>query len=383
MFKNKYVTYVINTPDKGFNVERRYSDFLALRQEMTRDYPGYIIPPIPIKKLTGNTEPEFIQKRKAELQMFLDSVLKHPLIKNYELFYKFVSLSGKEWEERAKLIGKILVTREVCHFETIEGQAKVLYSDRTTSYCNRLQASVKDLKELYQELKESNEAISSTYEKLSLLLTKTGLLYQKVGAIYSNLDSSICAELFMHMYDGHSKLGNVYRKLREDYLTKLVDYYSFHGNEMVAVEELLLRRKTAGEHMESLEKKLFKKKEQKFDMKNTATWELESSALANIGAIMSDKNLALQEMFPKESAELRRTKMIYGYYSNKIVEQFGKLLIRNESQYKTQFEKAVYNCIEREADLAEIWDDTLKNLKKVKLISPTDAFEEAVSVVQS
>jgi hypothetical protein len=66
---------------------------------MLREYPRYIIPPIPTKKLTGNTDHDVIQQRKAELQMFLNAVLSHPFLKNYELFFKFISLSGKEWGE--------------------------------------------------------------------------------------------------------------------------------------------------------------------------------------------------------------------------------------------------------------------------------------------
>ena len=90
MFKSKYVSYVIVTPLKGFSVERRYSDFLALRQEMMKDYPGYVIPPIPAKKIAGNADPAFIQERKGELQEFLTDVLKHPLLKSYDLFLKFI-----------------------------------------------------------------------------------------------------------------------------------------------------------------------------------------------------------------------------------------------------------------------------------------------------
>jgi hypothetical protein len=333
---------------------------------MLRDFPGYIIPPIPAKKLSGNTDPEFIQERKGELQMFLNDVLKHPLLKNYELFIKFISLVGKDWEERYKLIGKIIVSRDASQFETIEGQAKILYSDRTHSYCERLQASTKELKEIYQELKNVNKAIAASFGKLSASIIKAGLLYQKISTIYSNLDSAANSELFLHMYDGHSRLGELYKTLREEFLNQFGDFYAFYGNEITSVEELLAKRRSIGESMDIMEKKLYKRKELKFEKKETGTWELEPSALANIGAIMSDKSLAFLEILPKESNELRRTKMFYGYYSNKIVEEFSRILAKNEYDFKIQFEKTSAIFIERELHIKQIWAETLEKLKQIR-----------------
>lgn len=334
---------------------------------MLREFTGYIIPPIPTKKLTGNTDPEFILERKAELQMFLNDALKHPLLKNYELFTKFISLSGPEWEVRSKLIGKIIIPREASQYETIEGHAKILYSDRTNSYCERLQASTKDLKELYHDLRTTNKSIAATFEKLSTSMTRAGLLYQKIGTIYSSLDSNVYADLFLYMHDGHSRLGEVYRTLGEEFLNQFGDFYAFYANEITSIEELLAKRKSTGEAMESMSKKLFKKKEQKFEQKNTTTWELEPSALTSIGALMSDKNLAFLEILPKESLELRKTKMFYGYYSNKVVEEFNRLLTKNELDFKTQFEKTSAIFIERELHIKEIWTDMLEKLKQVAL----------------
>eukprot|EP00826_Nyctotherus_ovalis_P002342 TRINITY_DN1045_c0_g5_i2.p1 TRINITY_DN1045_c0_g5~~TRINITY_DN1045_c0_g5_i2.p1 ORF type:complete len:350 (+),score=102.88 TRINITY_DN1045_c0_g5_i2:715-1764(+) len=340
---------------------------------MIRDYPGYVIPPVPTKKLMGNTDPSLIQERKGELQMFLNAVLKHPLLKNYELFFKFVSASSKEWEDRSKLIGKLVIPRDPSQYETVEGQAKILYSDHTATYCDNLQLSMKTLKDLYHELKTTNKSIATTYEQLAQSLTKAGLIYQRIGAIYTSLDSGSCGELFLSMYDGHARLGEVYRKLRENCLSQLVEFFSFYGHEIAAVEELLAKRKSTGESIDSTEKKLLKKKEQKFEAKNTATWELESSALANIGALLTDKNLAFQEMFPKESLELRKMKMFYGYYTNKIAEEFDKMVGRNEHVYKAQLEKIISFSCESELELSQIWKDTMERMKKVGLSSAGNA----------
>ena len=62
-------------------VERRYSDFQWLRNTLTKFYPSHIIPPIPDKKASKRTALH-IQKRMRILTMFMNDILKMPIILN-------------------------------------------------------------------------------------------------------------------------------------------------------------------------------------------------------------------------------------------------------------------------------------------------------------
>ena len=369
MFKSKYVSYVIVTPLKGFSVERRYSDFLALRQEMLKDYPGYVIPPIPAKKIAGNADPAFIQERKGELQEFLADVLKHPLIKSYDLFLKFISVSNKEWEDTAKTFGKLLLAKEINQYETIEGEAKLLFSDRTRDYCEKLGASTKDLREAFKDLKAIHKVIIADVEKLAFSVARASVIYQKISSIFNTLEDKTHAELFLHMSDGHSRLAGSYKMEFEEMSAHFGEFYSFYANEVGALEELVQKRKSTGESMESTEKKLYKKKEQKYEQRNTQTWELDPADVSNIGALINDKALAFQLMLPKESEEARKLRMYYGYLSNKIVEEFNRLQSKNEGIYKDHFVKAAECFVERKEKFKQIWTDMTERLKNVMIVN--------------
>lgn len=62
-------------------VERRYSDFVWLRNILLKFYPTQIIPPIPNKKASKRT-PRHIQKRMRILTMFLSDIVKMPILLN-------------------------------------------------------------------------------------------------------------------------------------------------------------------------------------------------------------------------------------------------------------------------------------------------------------
>lgn len=359
---------MIITALKGYSVERRYSDFLALRQEMLKDYPGYIIPPIPAKKLTGNVDPSFVQERRGELQEFLNDILRHPLLKNYELFHKFISVSSKEWEEKAKNFGKVTISKDVAQYETIEGEAKILFSDKTRDYCEMLTSSAKDLREAFKELKTISKGIAFEFEKLSCTVGRASTIYQKINLIYNTLGRKTHGELFMHMSDGYLRLCEGYKMIRDELSDCFGEFYGYYSNEIGALEELLQKRKSTHELMDASEKKLLKKKESKFEQRNTSTWELEPSALNNIGSLLNDKALAFKEMLPKESQETRKLRMYYGYYSNKIIEEFKRVEDKNEEPFKLRFIKAGELMIEREEKLVKIWTDILTRVKDVKVI---------------
>jgi len=367
LLKGKYAVYVIVTPLKGYYVERRYSDFLNIRKEMIRLYPGYIVPPIPVKKFTNNLDPAFLQERKALLQEFLNDILKHPILKNCELFIQFISLSSKDWEERAKLFSKPILPRDIAQLVTISGKAKLHYSTETLNHCDRLNNIVKDMAETYKELKVTNQNIAEELDRLSHSFNKIAVLYQRLSSLYLTIEDRTHGDLFFNMSGGAASLGEAYKGYKKEYSDNLGDYYSFYCREIIAIEELLQIQRSTGEHMEAAEKKLRKKKEQKFELRNTATWELESSAFANAGMLLDNKEIAFKEMLPKETRDTQRIRILYGYYSNKVIEELERILRKDERDFKNHFIKSIEIFIEREEYIKKMWTKLLDRIKSVEL----------------
>lgn len=79
LYKN-YIDYEVSGIDyQGeFRVRRRYKEFDLLRSKLVQNWPGYFIPPLPEKKNTGNTDPEFVQHRTYALNYFIKRCSKLP-----------------------------------------------------------------------------------------------------------------------------------------------------------------------------------------------------------------------------------------------------------------------------------------------------------------
>ncbi|XP_031463025.1 sorting nexin-2 isoform X1 [Phasianus colchicus] len=96
---NAYMAYRVTTKtsismfhQSEFSVKRRFSDFLGLHSKLATKYMhiGYIVPPAPEKSIVGMTKvkvgkedsssTEFVEKRRAALERYLQRTVKHPTL---------------------------------------------------------------------------------------------------------------------------------------------------------------------------------------------------------------------------------------------------------------------------------------------------------------
>lgn len=97
-FGKNYTVYDVSGSDRNgtFNVKRRYNEFNELRRKLVENWPGYFIPPIPEKKTTGNTDPEFVKQRQHMLDHFMVRCAKMQHIFYSDEMQMFLRFNGSD-----------------------------------------------------------------------------------------------------------------------------------------------------------------------------------------------------------------------------------------------------------------------------------------------
>ncbi|KAJ3056199.1 intercellular trafficking and secretion [Rhizophlyctis rosea] len=77
------------------STRRRFQDFVWLHRTLSEEYPACIIPPLPGKHrmeyITGDRfSPDFIEKRRLSLQIYLERVARHPTLQRSATLKKFL-----------------------------------------------------------------------------------------------------------------------------------------------------------------------------------------------------------------------------------------------------------------------------------------------------
>ncbi|CAG7847958.1 Sorting nexin-4 AltName: Full=Autophagy-related protein 24 [Serendipita indica DSM 11827] len=105
--KDVYVSYLVaaktnlpifSSPEPS--ARRRFQDFVFLRENLAKDFPACVVPPLPDKHrleyLTGDRfSPEFIERRRQDLSRFMQRVSNHPTLQRATLLRDFIE--STEW----------------------------------------------------------------------------------------------------------------------------------------------------------------------------------------------------------------------------------------------------------------------------------------------
>lgn len=91
-------------------VDRRYNDFAWLSTELSREFPGVIVPPLPEKQALGRFSNEFVEARRRALEKFLERVASHHELGTSASFAAFLQQSDeaqlKEYMNTLKMQSK-------------------------------------------------------------------------------------------------------------------------------------------------------------------------------------------------------------------------------------------------------------------------------------
>lgn len=114
-------------------------------------HPGYIVPPIP-KRGDKNLEQPYLQKKKHFLQLFIDNILSHPILRTSSLVFYFLSITlEKEYDSKKKACVKLPKIKEAKDARTMKSTARVGYDQFLQQYCDALGIGVDQLSPLYKK----------------------------------------------------------------------------------------------------------------------------------------------------------------------------------------------------------------------------------------
>lgn len=89
-------------PGAQVTVVRRFTQFEWLYQALTRHFAALGIPPVPEKQYSGRFASDFIETRRADLEMWMSRLVRHPVLRYSEPLQFFLSCEDDgEWRARA------------------------------------------------------------------------------------------------------------------------------------------------------------------------------------------------------------------------------------------------------------------------------------------
>ena len=374
IFSKSFISYTLETQPFNFKTKKRYSDFLWLRKTLSLMYSNCVIPPLCKKNYVDRFNETLINKRMRSIEKFLNGLLIHPLIKNIQILFDFLSVQNEEdFYKKKKKYGKITSPTHVGEIKTVEGDIKISVSKEKEIYLKNIEKNCCITEDLLQKVTKAYKGLLMMMSQVTDKMKEISILWKQVH------EKSLKFNDFYNTSQTYNILSKVMSTWAEaegqqiDILNIYVrEYFRYIKNEYHSMHDM----SDIVEARQSIYKKALDKldntKENLYKAQDLTQWGLSQTDLENKMALLKNKDFAFSKMLPKETKRVNMFKAFYGGYLNSIIDEYERLKVLNSKRYKNSindFIRRLTDCLTNyHVSLADRLTEfsEMKDLDKVK-----------------
>ena len=344
LFSKGYITYSIVTMPFNWKVKRRFNDFEWFHQILVKHYNYCLIPSIPKKKknlnklVTDKFDEAFLRRRARKFEKFLNHLINHPILKNLNVVYDFLSIEkDDEFQKKKKNYESKKSSTNVNEFITLNGTANIEIKGETEFYMNKIKENTLNNKQTLKKINSSISSLRGSLNNASKKLDDISYNFKLMKKLAKeNLEKDnvlLCYDELSAMFDSLS----LYIK-KQNYIISIYfrEYFKYVKNNYRSMQELIHIGENYKNNFNKSFKNLKTKKEELIKKPETINkWDIDPKENINKNDLISNKNLALEKILYKETNNVNNLKQLYGFYLNKIIIEYeGMLKLNAERHFK-------------------------------------------------
>ena len=384
ILNNSYIIYDITTSNKekdpkdkiNYKVQRRYSDFIQLRETLSKFYPYNYIPSLPEKSPEYLSKEENGTKLLPYLNIFINAIISQEEFKAFEATFLFLTLTDYDlYKNKLKEINtnqtplnvnelkdfnknkifsyineanydndvSILENKDELYFNNIKN-----YFEIHLNLISQLKSHLKEFNKIFENCTKIFDSIEQDFSFL-LQLNKKVMMKEKVEKSFEKMG------LF---FKGWKELIN-----KQNILVKknINSFYKFCLNEGQEYLHLIKKRENIKNLYINEYRKLDNKKEKVWKYEDIKKWGINYEKNKNFEIdnvrLIKDKKYAKKIMLYKESQELELIKNNFGYinHMNKIgLDYYLDIYLNGFKNFIMNFVKEFYPTLN---DFILYWSD--------------------------
>ena len=340
---NSYIIYEIITSNKQkdpkdkiyFKVQRQYSDFIQLKELLSKFFPYNYIPSLPEKSQKYLLEKENEKKIKSYLHIFINAIVSQEEFKAFNGTYLFLTISDyDEYKNKIKELSTIQPPLNVNELPDFNKEKKFLYLNEN-DYDNEVNIeenkneiyffNIKNYFEiqyhLITQLKSHLKEFNSNFENCKLIL---GKIEQDFSFLCQLNKKVMMKEKVEKSFEEMGLFFRGWKQLisKQNLLVKknINTFYKFCLNESLSYLSLIKKRENIKNLYINEYKKLDMKKDKMWKYEDIKKWGINYEKNKNFEIdnvkLLKDKNYAKKKMLYKETLELEIIKNNFGYINH-------------------------------------------------------------------
>ena len=344
-FSKSYVTYLITTTPLNLKVRRRYSDFDWLHQMLQNLYLWNVIPTTPRKNRFASdkfSEP-FLKKRMRALEKFLNYCLLNPIIKCSQIFFDFISIEKEaDFQKKKKEYEKMKPPTYVEDFQTLFGKANIEINNKKVIYYENIKDNISINENLLIKLNENFKMLKTLIENLTVKIDEIAQNWDDLCQNSTKyFDGDDIIKSYEHMNKLFSNWSESLKRHNNIIFIDIREYFKYTKNHFRSMKDLVNCVENYKNTYTKNERYLINKKEDLFKKGDINKWDLNIQDKNNVNDLIKDKNLIIPKILPKETSNVINMKKIYGFYLNRMIEEYERIKAINSDNHKKNL---IYAC---------------------------------------
>ena len=367
LFSKSYVTYLMQTTPLGYKIRKRYSDFDWLRNILSTVYVNCIIPPLSKKNYSDRFSEFLISKRTRTIERFMKGILIHPLMRNSDIFYNFISMQKEaDFEKKKKEYNRLSSPVILNQVKSLTGELKVTVSKEKEIYFQNIKDNCDLNEDLFQKITKSYKGLILLMEQISEKMKEiSGIwkdIYKKSLKYYEKENTTTSFNIMSKIMLDWSEINKKQKILINEGIR---EYFRYIKNEFHAIKDLSFKVDNhKAIYMKAFDK-LMALKENVFKQ-DISTWGLSGVDMEMKTQLLTNKNLAFAKMLPRDTKKVDELRQNYGFYLNSLISEFERIRDLNAKRHKNNIQTFVKNITECLNDFQIYMGDRISDYKDIK-----------------
>nr|CAD7576100.1 unnamed protein product [Timema californicum] len=293
-----FIAYQITPTFNNIQVSRRYKHFDWLHERLEEKFSLIPIPPLPDKQISGRYEENFIEHRRVQLQNFVNSVCRHPVLSQSEVWQHFMTCTdekrwkaGKRKAEKDELVGANFFTV----IQVPEKPLDIFFVEQETDNCFKfvhdMDGAVKNLMATgVDQTKKHQGPYKREYQKIGQAFSMLG---HSLDIKSSGSEQSFLAEAIKKTGDTYNQIGKLFEDQPKYDWEPLGDTLHLYKGILASFPDILTVHKGALQKRKECEKLSSDHKMEQSQLVevNRRTDTVSYALLAEINHFHSERNL--------------------------------------------------------------------------------------------
>jgi len=347
---------------KEMVVSRRFSDFLGLHDKLAEKYRqnGRIIPPAPDKSVVGMTkvkianesdqgQDEFVERRRAALERYMNRTAAHPLLKTDPDFREFLEQEAElpKAKDTSAISGRTMMKLISKVGDSLSSMT--LKMEETDEWFEEKSRTFEELALHLAKLHYSTESLAEYRRNLAI---STGNISRSLAVLSGSEENSALSGAIAQLSTVQEKIEQIHmEQANADFycLSEMIkDYIGLVG----AVKEVFQERIKAWQAKQNITINLTKKREAKV-----------KSELAN--------NIGKTHVLGQEIGDLERQQDMahenFERISRQIKKEVDMFDLRKANDFKRMLIKYLENMLKSQEKLTAQWERYLPEIKHISI----------------